>query len=160
MSEYARAEKRNGCLRPAGLTVLGALAIGLTVTQCNNEPPTAHSVHEISWFGGATTTLTYDRDRAKASFASDNPDFVIRLACNKENIGAWTAEATVFGKKLEGGFDVDSNENTFSPCVKGAVNPSYDKAAAGHFIDLTEDMLRSRSFWLLKKILPNPPFIR
>lgn len=70
------------------------------------------------------------------------------------------SRTTVFGEKLEGSFDVDSNENTFSPCVKGVVNPSYDKAATGHFIDLTEDMLRSRSFWLFKKILANPPFIR
>ncbi|MGB4967543.1 MAG: hypothetical protein WBO35_05065 [Candidatus Saccharimonadales bacterium] len=140
--------------------MLGALAIGFSVSQCNNETPTAHSVHEISWLGGATTTLTYDKDRANTRFTSDNPDLVIRLKCNKENVGAWTADATVFGKKLEGSFEVASNENTFSPCVKGVVNPSYDKAAAGHFIDLTEDMLRSRSFWLLKKILPNPPFIR
>lgn len=98
VSEYARAEKRNGCLRPTGLTVLGALAIGFSVSQCNNETPTAHSVHEISWLGGATTTLTYDRDRANARFTSDNPDLVICLKCNKENVGAWTAEPLSLGK--------------------------------------------------------------
>lgn len=164
MGEQTSPEKRRGCrgcLLP--LTAAGAILVGAPVVNhfMDRPPATAHSVHEIPWPGtDKKTTMTYDRNGSVASFVSDYPNFAIRLVCGPKNVGTWTAEASVLGKKLKGDFDVVSNENTFSPCVKkGMVNPSYDKAAAGHFIDLTEDMLRSRTFWLVKKILPNPPFM-
>lgn len=156
MKESSYKERgRLGCVGwlLGGFAIITPLAIYLAV---NDPPETAHQVTELSWPGGATSTLTYDRAGETARFKVDRPDITINLTCSAANIGSWSLEATIFDQRLSGEFDIASDQNTLSPCVKGAVNHKYDKAAAGHFIDLLEDAARSRVLGTLSSLIPLP----
>lgn len=154
-------ERRGGCLRKLGyFGATSALLLGgAAVYEFISQPtPTAHSVHTINWpLGDAQTVLTYDRNLAAASFKSSSPKFSIELRCSPENVGIWKINAPLFGKEITQSFEVDSNEETFSPCKDGMVNDEYDKAAAGRFISLAGDALQNRFFDLIRwAIFPKP----
>lgn len=146
-------EKRRGC-GCGTVAALAAVAGGLAllaggVKELIPPPETAHIETTLSYPGGSAP-LVYDRNRERASYAAGStPSLLIKLVCDKDNNASWSAHAEVFGRPIDKGFTVKSDENTLSPCVKGKVNPNYDKAVQGQFLTLAGQVMRSRIFGLI-----------
>jgi len=144
--------RKIGCGYAAVATV-GVLGVGAFYALNSLPDSTHHYEATVDFLGKERGLLSYNRNGPELELAfGKDTGLALNLVCTNDNVAEWSATASILGRDLTKGFDVNSNGETASPCVKEyfghfgktIVNPGYDKLATLHWVDFAEDVIREK----------------